>query len=146
MIEYRLEKWVDAKDDIIELSAKHYKECKIDDSDFEPDDNAFSGLCENGKLQILTARNNGKLVGYLINVISRHMLFDKICSFHIGWFVKAEFRRKLVGLELLKKGEEYLKNSGVKKMYGSHTMTVDASKAFDRLNWQLNEKHYIKEI
>lgn len=106
----------------------------------------MAALYDSGYLQITTARDNGELVGYLANIVSRNLLYDALCSYHVGWYVSPEYRGKLTGLYLLDKATPFLRDIGVKRMYGAHTDELDASGIFKRLGWKHIEDHYSKWI
>jgi L-amino acid N-acyltransferase YncA len=141
---FQVEAWSDCKSEIIALARQHHVECRVDSEPFELDEQTYDALEELGKLNVFTARDEGELVGYLVNIVTRHMHFNKLVSQHSGWFVRPDKRG--IGYKLLKLSEDGLRAMGVQKMYGSHMTHKDASAAFNRLGWEAKEIHYTKEL
>jgi GNAT superfamily N-acetyltransferase len=144
MITFNQENWKDCKGEIAPLAREHFKECHIaDGKEFSIDEPLFDALSDSGCLHVTTVRAEA-LVGYVINIISRHLLYSSFCSHHAGWYVAPDHRG--IGGALLGKSEEYLKERGIERMYGAHTVTKDASKIFERQGWDLIEHHYAKWV
>ena len=144
-ITYRQEKWQDCSEEVFALTALHFDECDISGGrhKFSPNRDEFNDLASVNLLHLTTARVGDKLVGYLVNMLGRNMLYAAPCSYHIGWYILPEHRGR-AGIEILKASEDYLRAIGVERMHGAHTMAVDAQKVFERLGWELSEKHYTK--
>lgn len=147
-IDIQSESWFSARDEIVSLTKDHFIECDVAEGKlpFALDDDRMDALAASGSLHITTARNCGMLAGYLVNVLSRNILYNAMCSYHLGWYVRPDYRGKLAGLYLLEQAEQLLKEIGVQRMYGAHTDELDASGIFKRLGWKHIEHHYSKWI
>lgn len=147
-VSYQVEQWPDAKGEIIPLAEKHFYECNVADGrhPFSLAEQNMDSLHDLSMIHVTTARHNGALAGYIVNLLSRHLLYDGLCSNHIGWYVAKEFRNSKTGIGLLRASEGFLKDAGVERMIGMHTDQLDASAAFSRLGWCHVEHHYSKWV
>ena len=147
-ISYQVENWIDCKREIIPLVERHFYECNVGDGrkEFSLDEQSMDNMQSLGMLHLTTARNDDGLIGYIVNIIIRPLLHDGKCSYHLGWFVSETHRKSKVGVTLLKKSEEFLREFGVDRMTGMHTDQLDASAVFQRLGWKHIEHHYSKWV
>lgn len=126
----------------------HYQECDVTDGQFpfSLDIESMRKMGETGILHVYTARNEDKVVGYVVNlVMPRHNTFNSKYAAQLGWYVDKDYRGK-TGTELLNGAEEELKRMGVKACFSSHPVQTDLSPLFDRLGWKRCEINYFKRI
>jgi len=66
-----------------------------------------------GRVKVLTARNDGKLIGYIIFTLGRNMRHKHVIEAQAsGWYVEKEHRGR-VSLDMLEKADECLHGIGV---------------------------------
>lgn len=149
MITFHSETWADVKDEFDELGRKNFEECKIAEGrkPYSLYHGAFDFLDEQGLVHVTTARDGGRLVGYILTILSqRHLQFEAFCSQSIGIFLMPEFRKGGNGLKLLENDEKFLRLLGVEKMYAGYTIEKDLGPLFIRRGWKGTEMHYTKWV
>lgn len=149
MLKFDSETWSKVKDEFHDLGRRNYEECKISGGDkpYSLHQEAFDYMESEGLLHVTTARDDGKLVGYVLTVLSpRHLMFDAFVSQTIGIYLKPEYRKGLNGVRLMDADEFHMMGLGVHKMYGGYTMEKDLEPLFLKRGWVLHEKHYTKAI
>lgn len=147
MITYQAEPWSQVEAEFDELGRMNFEECRVSDNK-RPYALDHSTLRALGKdVHLTTARDEERLIGYILSVISpKHLQYEACCSQHIGFYVHPDYRNQNIGMKLLKEDENFLKSMGVEKMYGGFTMEVDLSPLFMRRGWKEAEKIYVKWI
>ena len=101
--------------EILPLLRDHYNEL-IDDPDIplSPDLSRYYAMAGANLIHIVTARSEGELVGYTVNLLMRGLHYStKIFATNDLVFVRKDFRKGVVGIRLLKVMEEELKKLGV---------------------------------
>ena len=75
MIEYKEETFDQVINEIKPLLENHYEEIALDRDviKLNPDYETYKKCCDSGLMKIITARDDGKLVGYLIAIIKYHL-------------------------------------------------------------------------
>mgnify|MGYP003345974306 FL=1 len=75
MIKFGVEKYHQVCEDIKELIKLHYEEIAVnkDVIPLDPDWDNYKNLCDKNILMIITARDEGRLVGYSIFFITNHL-------------------------------------------------------------------------
>lgn len=113
-LKFRWERFSLIERELIPLFQKHYDEIALDKDRvaLDPDWNYYRAVDAAGILQILTARApNGKLAGYIFNVIGTHNHYKstKFCNtemfwlhpyFRKGWQPVKMFKENIKGLEV----------------------------------------------
>lgn len=83
-----------------------------------PDDDLFSTMDTQGQLQITTAREAGRLIGYMIFAVRPHPHYaDVLCGFEDAYFLSAPSRKGWAGINLIKNAISALKKRGVKRVF-----------------------------
>jgi len=132
------ESWQEFYPDCLPLFEEHDAEIGEQSSDMPLDPNVegYAGLDKAGMLQILTARQDGKLIGYCIFVISQSLQSRKVI---VGtqnlWFVTKEKRRGGIAGRLYLKSIALMRAKGVKNIYPHYYVRGDAKlkRFFERL-------------
>ena len=75
MIKFGVERYSQVNEDIKELIKLHYDEIAVNKEDIplDPDWDRYKLLDDKGLIMIITARDEGRLVGYSIFFISNHL-------------------------------------------------------------------------
>lgn len=98
------------------LFEKHYKEIAMyqDKIELNPDYDRYYELEKNGGLQIYTARDDEKLIGYTIYFTNKHLHYkDHLYAANDIIYVDPEYRGSLMAFDLLHFADEQLKELGV---------------------------------
>lgn len=132
-----------------DLIKEHWQEIAVnkDKIKLNPDWDAYEELEAAGKLKIFTARDNGKLVGYFVVFINRHIHYkDHIYACNDILFLKEEYRKGMTGVKLIKFAEKYLKDDGVSVFVVNTKVHKPFDPIMDRLGFNLVERVYSKYI
>lgn len=101
-------------DELKELAPRHHEEV-FDGEPLNIDWDTYTAAGKSGQACAVTARDGGKLIGYVAFTISRNLrhmhLIEATSS---GWYVEKEYRGHL-GIEMVKKADDFLSNSGIHK-------------------------------
>lgn len=151
LITFYIEDWHSYRYDISlpALWAEHYGELAGDPDRMPmgPDDNFYASLELAGSLQITTARQRGKLVGYVLCAIRPHPHYRSIlCSFEDAYFLTKSCRRGLIGYKLLRFTERALAARGVKKAFFMTKLSKDLLDLFTRLGYNESDRMVEKWI
>lgn len=112
-----------------------------------PDWDAYRLLESQGKLLVLAAFIDGKLVGYSANIIGRHLhYFDLVVCNNDILFVHKEHRATPVGLRLIKETEKMAKQSGAQMMLWHAKENTALDKIMPKLKYSIQDIIYSKEI
>ena len=96
MIEYKIEKFGQLWPDLGEHLTQHWQEvASMPEFPLKIDIQKFSFLEKNGWLVCASARNDGKLVGYCIDIIHKHPHYmDVLCATADAYYIDPQFRAK----------------------------------------------------
>lgn len=82
-----------------------------------PDVAIYEALEASGCLLTQTVRRDGKLIGYCIVMVRRHIHYPTVCGFEDSYFVSRLERKGLIGYKLFRKTLDALKARGCKRVY-----------------------------
>ena len=137
---YRQEFLAQVKNEIQELLVMHYDEIALDKDviKLNPDWKIYQEAEDKGALKGFTARENGKLVGYFVLIVSRNMHYkDHLFAYNDIIFIHPEHRKGFAAMKLIKFAEKCLKEDGVSIM----TINSKCHKPFDGLLDRMMYKH-----
>jgi len=132
MITMQVEKMLDCKDELDPIFEDHYDEltlhkefvrlsCHWDD---------YKKVEDSGMLFFLTARDDGKLIGYSIFFVRQHIHYKELkAASNDLLFLDKEYRKGMTGVKLIKKSEQELKKIGVQK-----------------ITWHAKQSNYLGEL
>jgi GNAT superfamily N-acetyltransferase len=149
MIEYKEESYDDVIGEIKPLLDLHYEEIanNKDVIKLNPDYDAYKKLCDMGAMRIITARDEGKLVGYCICIIRYHLHYkDSLTALNDIFYISKDYRKGLIGVKLFIKTEEILKKYGVQRVIMNTKKHHDVGAIFDRLGYRETERVFTKII
>lgn len=116
MITFQFENVDDVIDEIKPLLERHWQEIALnkDKISFDPDYQQYFNLEKLGMLQVCTARDDDKLIGYTVDFILKHAHYqqNKFAMNDI-LFIAPEYRKGTIAFKLLSKAKEGLKERGV---------------------------------
>ena len=120
MITYLTETWSQYRADCQHCWEQHYDEIAGDKArmPMRPDDFLFQRMEELGQLQIVTVREQGKMVGYMLFAVRPHPHYaDILCGFEDAYFLLPAYRKGWTGIKLIKESIKLLKVRGVKRIF-----------------------------
>jgi len=126
----------------------HWQELGLDlDLEGAPDFEKMAMLEKAGMWNVITARESGKLVGYLWALLSTHLHYKNSgCMLIVdAYYVKPEFRRG-TGLQLLKFMEAFAREKQAIKIYLSCKVHRDHSALFTALGYRLSDYAFTKRL
>lgn len=131
--------------DHIHLLSDHKDEvCVFPDVTLDPDWVRYETLEKLGVLAVITARRNGKVVGYSVNMILRHLHYDFKFALNDIIYMIPPLRGHAIGL--LKSTERMLKNEGVDIFSLSVKPHIDYRPVLKRLGYSLLEYQYFRRL
>lgn len=126
-VTYSVERWADYYRDCLDVWAAHYDEIAGDKDRMamKPDLALFEQLDAQGALQIVTARRDEVLIGYVLIVVRPHPHYaDVLCGFEDAYFLLPSERkgnglgfRSQTGVQMISFALDQLKTRGVQKVF-----------------------------
>ncbi|CAH9015648.1 acyl-CoA N-acyltransferase [Vibrio phage 275E43-1] len=100
------------------LAANHYKEVesKSEHIPFNPNLDTFKALLDAGMLVLVTARDEGKMVGYFMMLVTDDLLTGSPSAQEMGIFVTKKYRGGSTFVRMEKEMTRCLKERGFKEM------------------------------
>lgn len=145
MIEYREEVWKDTLPEIMKFLPDHY----IEDGEanlgvpFDPRLSLYQEMANKGGILLVTARKDGKVVGYFIGFLSMSLHSkDTLMCQGDGFYVSPAERGQNIGFNMFRKVEEICRSKGVKLLFVGYRIDMDASFLFDKLGYKEVERYY----
>lgn len=126
----------------------HWQELGLDiDLKGDPNFEQMEQLEKAGLWHILTARDGGKLIGYLWALLSPHLHYKSSKPMLIvdAYYVVPEYRRG-TGLRLLKFMELFAKEKQAIKIYLTCKAHKDQTKLFEAMGYRLSDYAFTKRI
>lgn len=145
MVKYKEEAIDEVIEDIKPLIEKHYMEIARhqDKIALNPDYDKYVELYNKGALHIVTARVEGRLVGYTIHFLAPHLHYrDHLMAMNDILYVLPEYRGGIVAARLFKFAEVSMKQKGVTKIHIHMKTEHDFSRLLKGLGYVEIEKIY----
>jgi hypothetical protein len=140
MIRFEVIKDIDSiKDQIQILIKRHYAELTLDKDVMKlaPDWDRYNQLNNDGKLSIVAAYDNEKIVGYSVFFLNEHIHYkNNIIANNDVLFLAPEYRLGMTGIKLIKYSEMILQQLGVSKVIWHVKMAKDFRKLLHRMGYQ----------
>ena len=144
---YQLENYTNIKHEIKPLIKAHYKEIALnkDKIKLNPDWREYARLDQMGALRCFTARQDDKLIGYFIIIVSKSLHYqDHLFANNDVIFLAKGHRKGLTGYKLLKFATEQLEEQGVSLMMVNTKIHQPFDKILERLGYNHIERVYSK--
>jgi GNAT superfamily N-acetyltransferase len=148
-IAYRVETIDEVLDDMRPLWDLHWDEIALDKEKvpLNPDVATFRTLEEAGLLLIITARDDGRLVGYHVSIVRPHLHYKhSLTAYADMYFLHPDYRGGMAGVKLFKYLEQELRELGVDRIYQGTKMHKDVGRLFERLGYKETERLFVKWI
>ncbi len=105
----------------------------------KPDIAAYEALEAAGALSILVARDQGKMVGYFLTSVRRHLHYaDVLCGFEDAYFMSKAYRGAS-GVRMLKAWERAMRARGVQLLFVMTKPWLDRSPLFVRMGFKTSD-------
>jgi len=146
-IVYQVERVTDILDEIKPLLEAHWQEIALykDQFPLNPDYNQYKLLDQAGVVHVVTARNDGDLIGYYISFIMPHLHYqDCIVAMNDVLFIKSEYRKGRAGMKMIAFAEQELKKLGVHRMMIHVNTQHDFSPLLTRMGFTETERNFEK--
>lgn len=134
--------------EFLPLLQEHYRELwKHPDIPLSPDLQRYYFFANNGMLHIVTARQDGELIGYAVNIMMKGLHYSTAgFASNDLVFVSKSHRKGLVGIRLLRFMEEKLKEAGVHFIQMHVKPEPDFSPVLKKSGYELFETIYMKRV
>lgn len=136
-VTFRLEDWATYRRDCDRLWLEHHAELAPHGMTMRPDEGAYEALDRAGMLKILTARDGGILVGYVIAVVRRHLHYaDYLCAFEDAYYLARSHRHGMTGVRLLRAWVRAMQALGCVKLFVDVRPWLDVRRVWLRLGFE----------
>ena len=149
MITLQEESFSNAKEDFKPLLDLHWNEIARhkDDIKLNVDYESYRTLEELGLLHCVTARDEGKLIGYVISMVSRSLHYsDHLFANNDVLFIHPDYRGGSTFVKMLKFTERKLKQAGIKNFYIHMKLDYDFSALLERYGFTEIERNFEKQL
>lgn len=139
----------------VPLLEQHWKEIAPHQDIFKlnPDMATYRAMEKSGRFCIVTARLEGRLIGYVWLLIQRHLHYQDVKQASIVsvgtddiHYLLPEYRKGWTGVNLLKAAEDEMRSRGVQVMYLRTKAAHDHGAIFLRLGYAPTDVVYSKRL
>lgn len=103
---------------------------------FEPDTDSYRSMYLDGNMVILTVREDGKMLGYLLMILRSSLQSKSIrIAGEEGLYLDPVARRGTIGIQMIKMMNQVLKSLGVEHVYYSSRPIREITPIFQRLGF-----------
>lgn len=149
MLTFQVESLADVREEAEPLLIRHWQEIALnqDTVPLDPDWAAYEKLEHAGRLCITTVRENGRLIGYVSDLIggNLHYLSLRLAENDIFWLAP-EHRRGRTGARLILESERNATALGVNKLVKRVKLHNDVGPFLERLGYVAIERVYVKGV
>lgn len=131
-----------------DLVYAHWQELGLDlDLEIAPDFEKMKLMENMGMFHVITVREDGRMVGYLLALISVHLHYKNAPKMLVvdAYYVSPECRSG-TGVKLIRFTENLSKTLGAIKIYFSCKVHRDHSKLFTAMGYTLSDFAFIRRI
>ena len=149
MVSFKVEPFSEFFSEAIELLKLHWEEVAPykDIFTINPELTRYHFLEENGNLCVVAARDEGKLIGYIVMIIAPHHHYQHILAANDDLhFIHKDYRRGGLGSQMFKFVEEEMKKLGVKFIAMRTKVSHDHGKLFTHLGYEAMDVIYTKKL
>lgn len=147
-LDFQVESYSTIRAEVEPLLQQHYEEIALfkDKVKLSPDVDKYLAQEKAGILCVITARKDGKLVGYHASFLIRHLHYDMLIALTDIFFISKEYRNGTAGIRLFQFFEQEMRRRGVKEIVAGCKVKHDLSRMFEYLNWIPTDKMFAKWI
>jgi L-amino acid N-acyltransferase YncA len=137
MVTFQAEKWADCVAEMRVIWPEHWESLALnrDEIHLAVDEAKYEQGEAVGCLHIVTARSDGKLVGYYYGMLMPHLHYKDagLMCYTDVYYLKPEYRKGGAGVRFIAAVMESLKSVGVVKLYMSTKIHSDNSRVLQAL-------------
>jgi hypothetical protein len=148
VITYQVETLAATRDEAMPLLDRHYDEIAQfkDVQKLDPDWDAYAALERAGKLWVMTVRDRGSMIGYIVMLVGRSLHYKLVVASEDIHYLLPAYRRGLTGYKLIAKAKQAMKERGAQLVI----MRCNAGQAhgalFERLGAELQDLVYVFKL
>lgn len=149
MITFQTEPWSDFEEEGAALCVRHWEEIALnkDAIKLDPDWQRYRRIDAEGLLSVTTAREEGKLVGYQVYIVTPHLHYkSSLTALSDVLYLAPEHRQGTTGIRLMKAAEEALVKRGVQKVVQNVKLKNDWGLILERMGYSPIERIYAKML
>ena len=147
-MEFQQEKWADCVHEMREIWPAHWASLALDQEHIKLacDEAKYEQGEALGCLHIVTARVDGKLVGYYYGMLMHHLHYKDagLMCYSDVYYLKPEYRGGGSGARFILAVMASLKERGVVKLYISTKVHQDHGALFERLGMKCSDRVFTK--
>lgn len=145
---YQAERVSNLWEEAAPLLQAHWREiAHYQDIELKPDVETYARLQAAGQLRCYTARDSGRLIGYVVFFVRPNLHYSASLQAHQDvLFVALHYRKGMVGVRLIKFAEERLRAEGVQVIYHHAKRTNKVGGLLERLGYELVDEIYAKRL
>jgi GNAT superfamily N-acetyltransferase len=149
-VTFQKEPFWQALHDAEALLPRHFEEIAEDkaiNGAPDPDIAHYAALSERGALHTLTARDDGRLVGYYVAIVTNNKHYRTVIN-GLGdlHYLLPEYRKGRVGIQLLIEAERMMREAGAMVGITKVKLAHDHGPILERLGWRPFERVYAKVL
>jgi L-amino acid N-acyltransferase YncA len=145
-----VERWPEFFRDGAYLFPMNYQELALNKDKVSLEVNAelFSEIDQKEVLNIVTVRDDGKLVGYHVSALLPHMHYKGagLMGYTDVYFLRPDYRRAGTGIRLLRKVETSLAERNVPKLYMSTKVHSDNGPLLEAMGYTFSDRIFTKVL
>jgi L-amino acid N-acyltransferase YncA len=142
---YQQEDWATYHADTSEIWQAHYDEIAGDKARMamKPDVKMYQTLESANMLQIVTVRDEGRLVGYMLFTVHPHGHYaDTLCGFEDSYYLLKSHRKGWTGIKLIRESIAMLKHRGVQRAFIHTKKSFDKGRVLEFLGFTHSDEIY----
>jgi hypothetical protein len=148
MVTIKTESWKAIDQEIETISPLHWKELALDQLLFTPDldHERYLKMDELGMMHVVTARDDHKLVGYIICFVMPHFHYKSsgLTALADMYYLLHEYRKGGLGARMFMEMERGLKARNVIRAHMSCKVHDDHQVLFEKMGWTFTDKTFSK--
>jgi hypothetical protein len=150
VITFQVERWREFAPDGYQIFPRHWEDLSLDRDkiSLSVDDPKYQQLDDLGILHIVTARKDGRLIGYFLSFLMIHPHYKDAGMMAVAdiYYLLPEARSGGTGVKLFAEVEKSLRERGVIKAYLSCKIHQDHTELFTRLGWKATDIMFTKHL
>jgi len=150
MITYKVERIASMLEEFNQLLSEHMAEMnyfEMNGAKFDPDYDRYIRGQDAGHYIVVTARDNGELVGYAVFGIAPHMRFKStVYAYEDLYYVEPDHRRQGIARQLFVEIEKLLTERGVAFVLATTKTYHDRTGLLEQSGYKHFEKVFCKQI
>jgi GNAT superfamily N-acetyltransferase len=145
---FQEEAFKDVQPQIVAIMDDHWHEVTLrPKTDLDPDWTRFFTIDAAGLLTVVTARDNDKLVGYVVLIMVPLLHYRSVqCAHDDAFFLKKDYRKGLTGSKLIQAAEDIMRAKGANRIAFHEKPSVPTGRLFKWRGYDVEEIIWMKEL